>query len=300
MNQKKFLSLVLCCVLSLVLLTGSFSAMAESSEVPSNYMIDNFMSILQFDGYKRQDIKTVTFLDTTSDIPANVPVWDFSQQRNESVLAWLTEEGDMFIAGEGGVTATNCEKLFNECSKLTSIQFNGCFHTTGVASFSNMFNGCSMLTELDLTGFDTSSATDMSAMFRNCGKLAPVDLSSFDTSKVTDMTEMFYTCSAMLTIDLTSFDTSNVTSMKSMFDGCGWTTSIDVSSFNTSNVTDFSRMFLNCKEITQLNLSGFDFSAGKDFYAMFMWAENLADIGCTITVPEGAQSEKMFANSGLK
>ena len=59
-------------------------------------------------------------------------------------------------------------------------------------------------------------------------------------------------------------------------------------------------MFLNCSVLSELNLSGFDFSAAKDLSHMFMWDEKLTDIGCTITVPEGAAAEKMYANSSLK
>jgi surface protein len=50
-----------------------------------------------------------------------------------------------------------------------------------------MFENCSSLTSIDLSGFDTSSATEIRYMFENCSSLTSLDLSSFDTRSVTDM-----------------------------------------------------------------------------------------------------------------
>jgi len=47
-----------------------------------------------------------------------------------------------------------------------------------------MFYGCSSLTSLDLSGWDTSKVTNMSSMFYGCSKLS-VDCSNWDVSKVT-------------------------------------------------------------------------------------------------------------------
>ena len=46
-----------------------------------------------------------------------------------------------------------------------------------------MFNGCSRLTSLDVSKFDTSKVTDMGSMFSECSSLTSLDLSNFDTSK---------------------------------------------------------------------------------------------------------------------
>jgi surface protein len=58
-----------------------------------------------------------------------------------------------------------------------------------------MFSGCSSLSSLDLSGFDTYSVTDMGSMFFGCSSLVSLDLSGFDTSSVTDMMRMFDGCS---------------------------------------------------------------------------------------------------------
>ena len=90
---------------------------------------------------------------------------------------------------------------------------------SGLTSMTSMFESCSSLTIIDLSGFDTSQVTSMSRMFNSCSSLAIIDLSGFGTSKVTAMDSMFNICSSLASLDLSSFDTSKVTSMSSMFIG---------------------------------------------------------------------------------
>ena len=59
-----------------------------------------------------------------------------------------------------------------------------------------MFDECTDLESLDLSGWDTSNVTDMYMMFSNCSSLRTLHLSDWNTSKVKDMTKMFYQCPA--------------------------------------------------------------------------------------------------------
>ena len=54
-----------------------------------------------------------------------------------------------------------------------------------------MFNGCSSLKELDVSGFDTSKAVIMGNMFSGCSSLESLDVSHFNTSNVKTMSNMF-------------------------------------------------------------------------------------------------------------
>lgn len=84
----------------------------------------------------------------------------------------------------------------------------------------NVFSGCSSLTSLDVSGWNTSNVTSMTNMFRNCYSLTSLDLSGFNTSKVTGMGNLFYSCSSLTSLDLSGWDTGCVTSMNYMFYGC--------------------------------------------------------------------------------
>ena len=105
--------------------------------------------------------------------------------------------------------------MFSGCSKLTSLDVTR-FNTSAVTSMSSMFSGCSSLTSLDLTGFDTSAVTSMYWMFSDCSKLTSLDLSSFDTSAVTTaMQYIFNNCHALTSLLLgpNFFKTSKVKSI---------------------------------------------------------------------------------------
>ena len=92
--------------------------------------------------------------------------------------------------------------------------------TSKVTNMSWMFNDCSSLTSLDLSGWDTSNVTNMMAMFRSCCALTSLDLSGWDISNVIDMKIMFNDCSSLTSLDLSGWDISNVTNMSTMFKSC--------------------------------------------------------------------------------
>ena len=84
-----------------------------------------------------------------------------------------------------------------------------------------MFNGCSALSSLDLSNFNTAIVSDMSLMFGSCSTLSSLDLSNFYTKEVRDMSYMFSRCSALTTIYASDkFVTSKVQSGISMFSAC--------------------------------------------------------------------------------
>ena len=95
-----------------------------------------------------------------------------------------------------------------------------------------------------------------SGMFSGLGNVASADLSGLDTSTATDMSYMFYGFGKNLTLDLSSFETSNVTSMRGMFERSG-VTGVDVSSFDTTRVTNMEHMFSDARAIQTLDLTSF-------------------------------------------
>ena len=49
---------------------------------------------------------------------------------------------------------------------------------------SRMFTGCSDITEVDLSHFNTSLAKDMSFIFEDCISITSLNLNNIDTSKL--------------------------------------------------------------------------------------------------------------------
>ena len=226
--------------------------------------------------YMRKDVKTLTFQSSLQNAPGSA--WDVSEAGDRSVLAWM-DNGDLYVAADGAIAPnSNASCLFQEFVNLKTIDFGNCFDTSSVTDMSSMFNYCTSLTSLDLSGFDTSNVTDMGWMFNYCTSLTSLDLSGFDTSNVTDMGWMFNYCASLTSLDLSGFDTSSVTDMSLMFQNCASLTSLDVSSFDTSNVTKMAGMFSNCKDLTSLDLSGFDTSNVADMSNMFRSCTSLTNL----------------------
>jgi surface protein len=85
---------------------------------------------------------------------------------------------------------------------------------------SAMFQGCTALTTVNTTEWDTSNVTTMQIMFSGCESLVSLDLSKFDTGNVTNMSYMFYQCYGLQSLDLSNFDMSNVDSVREMLGSC--------------------------------------------------------------------------------
>ena len=71
-----------------------------------------------------------------------------------------------------------------------------------------MFLGCSSLTSINLSNFDTKSVTNLNGMFWGCSSLTSIDLSNFKTNKVSDMNEIFYFCKNLKFINIANFSTN--------------------------------------------------------------------------------------------
>ncbi|EAC3563772.1 BspA family leucine-rich repeat surface protein [Listeria monocytogenes] len=160
------------------------------------------------------------------------------------------------------------EYMFGYTHKLTELDVSG-LDTSAVTNMNCMFNYCSVLEELDVSNFDTSSVTTMRDMFGSSGKLEKLDVSNFDTSSVTTMQAMFNACRALEKLDVSNFDTSSVTTMQAMFENCTGLGELDVSNFDTSSVTTMAYMFDGCTSLEELDLSNFDTSSVTTMAYMF-------------------------------
>ena len=148
---------------------------------------------------------------------------------------------------------------FTNLSNLESFE-NMSYLETGLStSMQAMFWGCTSLTSIDVSHFNTSNVTNMSGMFAGSysysegvtnqtynftGSLTSLDLSNFNTGNVTNMSYMFEAQPCLESIILSSFNTENVTTMGHMFYGCVSITELDLSSFDTSSITNVSGIAL--------------------------------------------------------
>ena len=165
-------------------------------------------------------------------------------------------------------------QMFYGCSSLTNLNLTN-FDTSLVQNMGGMFYGCSSLTFLNLSNFDTSQVTTMNSIFYGCSSLNSIDLSSFNTSKANDIRGMFYNCSSLKSLDISHFDTSSVVVLFHMFRYCSSLVSLNLSNFVTSLVTTMGAMFENCTSLVYLDLSNFNVSNVTNMVNMFKNCEKL-------------------------
>ena len=172
--------------------------------------------------YQRSSIKTVTFLNTLADMPADA--WDASAEKDGSVMAWVQGTGsgyELYVAGEGGVKAPeSCRNLFRGYSNVTAYHFNGCFDTSSVKEMRYMFMGNKSLTEVNLESFDTGRVTAMPDMFASCTALQKVDLASWNVSSVKNFFHMFGNCSQLSELDMSQWDVHEDAEVREIFQEC--------------------------------------------------------------------------------
>ena len=145
-------------------------------------------------------------------------------------------------------------------------------------NLSGMFADCAFITSMDLSGLDTSRATNMESMFLGCTRLASLDVSRFNTANVTDMTMMFKGCAALTSLDVSRFNTSNVAKTQAMFESCSALSSLNVSGFDTSKVEVMTGMFASCSRLSSVDVSKFDTSRVTHMDSMFWGCASLGSI----------------------
>ncbi|EEO6805282.1 BspA family leucine-rich repeat surface protein [Listeria monocytogenes] len=171
---------------------------------------------------------------------------------------------------------TNISRMFTLCRKLSELDVSG-LNTSSVTKMDTIFSNANSLKELDVSHFDTSSVTDMSSMFAACNSLEELDVSNFDTSSVTNMKYMLSGLH-LKKLDVSNFDTSSVTNMYGMFAYCYNLEELDVSNFDTSSVNNMLHMFYVCNNLEELDLSNFDTSSVTNMFAMFAYCTSIKEI----------------------
>ena len=122
----------------------------------------------------------------------------------------------------------------------------------------NMFYGCSDITEMDLSNFESSYVDNMGWMFRNCTSLTSINLSNFYTTSATKFNRLFQNCSSLTSVDLSKFDSSKVIWFHEMFEDCISLTSIDLSNFKSINAEKMRQMFKGCIKLEFINMKNFN------------------------------------------
>lgn len=104
------------------------------------------------------------------------------------------------FSGWNTTSLTNMDGIFNDNRSLPYIDLSD-FNTEGVTTFAQMFENCHKLATIDgLECLDVSKNTKFHETFSGCSSLTELNLSTWDTSSTEYLYKMFYGCSKLKTI----------------------------------------------------------------------------------------------------
>lgn len=89
---------------------------------------------------------------------------------------------------------------------ITAAQVQGTVNSAG--SLAGMFEGCSNMASVDLSGLNLSAASNLSGMFNGCSSLTSVDLSCTDARVISE--NMFKGCSSLTTLNVSGITATGV------------------------------------------------------------------------------------------
>lgn len=220
--------------------------------------------LLSYEAYAMYNDGTLFFF--YDDEKANYPSDAVYEITNSGAPGWYGRELPItkveFSPSFANTRPTSNYAWFSGLSDLTEIIGIENLNTSRSTNMSAMFNGCSSLTSLDLSHFDTRNVEYMNYMFENCTSLQSLDVSNFDARHV-DVHEdsdlqnyglefMFAGCKSLTELNLSNFNTEGVKNMNGMFSGCSSLETLNLTSFNTAEVTYMSFMFANCEKLNTI------------------------------------------------
>lgn len=243
--------------------------------------INNSISTLNTSSAKVMD---QMFHATSSLEDIDLSGFDVSKVKSLDDMFSQSKFKSLNISNWNAVSALSMNDMFKEAKIPNGINFGSYFNTSNVTSAKYMFNEAtidelnlspmdvgkvenfhsafykSRIKRLDLSGWNTSSATDMAFMFSNMDELTELKLGSgFNTSNVTDMSYMFERIGKKLEeldLSLANFDTRKVKNINYIFTYYSFDTSklrkIYVKQdFDLSSVTtvDTGSLFYNQKTL---------------------------------------------------
>ena len=164
-----------------------------------------------------------------------------------------TRSGKTYTVPDEATTPVWNQIAGGPSSEITTVVFDPSFADARPTSTASWFADMGNLVTINgmAENLNTSEVTSMDRMFNRCTSLASIDLSGFDTKKLEDTYGMFSSCESLEELDLTSFDTQSLKDTEGMFRYCSLLRSIYINTmtWDMSGVTNSKNMFLDCKKI---------------------------------------------------
>lgn len=160
------------------------------------------------------------------------------------------------IGNGTGTALTGAYRAYRDCFRLRSLDISG-LYTPNVTNFLEMFYNCRTLPiTFDLRHWSVSKATTFNNMFYGCSSISSINLTGWNTEKLTStgLNNMFDSCYNLKRIyGIENFYTNNCTQLTNVFSNCRSLQQLDLSNWNTNKVTTFVNLFYDCFRISDLS-----------------------------------------------
>ena len=174
----------------------------------------------------------------------------------------------------------NCHNFFSNCHNLTEIDMSGC-DTSQTSYIDSMFENCTGLKKIKgLNKLVTKNHYSLSNLFAYCSNLTGLDLKDWDTSYVGYIQEMFLGCKQLSKINISNFKLDKIKDISDMFAYCASLQSIDFGHLDqsTDSLKTMENMFIGCSSLKTAKLGSLNTSNVEFLDCMFMGCSSLEEL----------------------
>ena len=149
--------------------------------------------------------------------------FDASEKQDGSIIGYYTDKDNnglyelTFMSEEVIYANEDAQGLFGNLNNVKEFKFYN-FSTFKVKKFNYMFYECFLVTDLDISSFDTKNVTDMESMFSNCSNLKIIYVKELDgsgnagwsTASIKNSNDMFLECEKIVGGNGTTYNAEHI------------------------------------------------------------------------------------------
>jgi hypothetical protein len=216
-------------------------------------------------GIDKELVTSFKFVETKNSSGAK-EMWTF-----DDIIFYMFEDGSVeAVVGQSIKLTGSMNGAFSNLPNMTSINGFHIVDTSEVSDMSNLFKGCTSLTQIDIQNLRTEGVLLVESMFFECISLNKLDMTGMNMKKVVDADFMYAQCKSLGDLKLPDMD--RVLSMSHLFEQVGQTSdcgTIIHGSLSTKYCEDMSYMFNETRIINIDIAEDFDTSNLKNADHMF-------------------------------
>ncbi len=203
--------------------------------------------------FDKSRITKITFSQNYS-VDSYDEVWEAGVFENGQVKAYRNGTELTIVGNSYGIQLNaDSDKMFKDFISVTEINGLNSLKTSNLTSFTNVFQNCKALREVDISNFDLSNVRRIDEAFKNCCSLKNVKLmnniAQNSIYKDVYMLNLFYGCSSLEYVDMSVLPNDKIYYTSCVFYGCESLNEVKFGNYGISNATN---MFLNCTSLKEV------------------------------------------------